>query len=249
GCAGQALRRERSRWSCARRGRRSTHAQPARARAGQGRLDRRGGGERPCGAGADRGVATRARAAGSHDARNGRLRVPRRAAQAHAGCRCAAHGSAGRGGGAVTQTPIVERTGEYARREPSSGGQREAALLRLSTTIAAAENEEAISKAVAGGLQGTALGFDFVAVLLVDEATGDRVLTASSGWAGAPAGLRVKPGQGLSELPLLDGRLHYTPQVTHDTRYLPTRNEGSEVDVPLLVNRKLVGVLVVESNR
>ncbi|HEX5409899.1 MAG TPA: GAF domain-containing protein [Gemmatimonadaceae bacterium] len=149
----------------------------------------------------------------------------------------------------MTRTTIAGHTGEYARREPPSGGQREAALLRLSTTIAAAESEEAICKAVAGGLQGAALGFDFVAVLLVDEATGDRVLTASSGWEGAPAGLRVKPGQGLSELPLLDGRLHYTPQVTHDTRYLPTRNEGSEVDVPLLVNRKLVGVLVVESNR
>jgi len=149
----------------------------------------------------------------------------------------------------VTRTTIAGHTGEYARREPPGGGHREAALLRLSTTIAAAESEEAICKAVAGGLQGAALGFDFVAVLLVDEATGDRVLTASSGWEAAPAALRVKPGQGLSELPLLDGRLHYTPQVTHDTRYLPTRNEGSEVDVPLLVNRKLVGVLVVESNR
>ena len=149
----------------------------------------------------------------------------------------------------MTRTTIAGHTGEYARREPPGGGHREAALLRLSTTIAAADSEEAICKAVAGGLQGAALGFDFVAVLLVDEATGDRVLTASSGWEAAPAALRVKPGQGLSELPLLDGRLHYTPQVTHDTRYLPTRNEGSEVDVPLLVNRKLVGVLVVESNR
>src|SRR5690242_14780944 len=49
--------------------------------------------------------------------------------------------------------------------------------------------------------------------------------------------------------PLLDGRLHYTPQVNKDTRYLPTRNEGSEVDVPLMINKRLVGVLVVESNR
>jgi hypothetical protein len=67
--------------------------------------------------------------------------------------------------------------------------------------------------------------------------------------ADAPPGLRVRPGEGLSERPLLDGRLHYTPQVTHDTRYLPTRNEGSEVDIPLMINKRLVGVLVVESNR
>jgi PAS domain S-box-containing protein len=126
---------------------------------------------------------------------------------------------------------------------------REAALLRLSTAIAVAENERDICKAVAHGLQDAALGFDFVAVLLVDPANGDRVVVASRGYEGAPPGLRVKPGQGLSELPLLDGRLHYTPQVTQETRYLPTRNEGSEVDVPLLVNQQLVGVLVVEGNR
>ena len=131
----------------------------------------------------------------------------------------------------------------------STGRLREAALLRLSTAIAAAEAERDICRAVAHGLQDAALGFDFVAVLLVDQATGDRVVIASKGWEGAPPGLRVKPGQGLSELPLLDGRLHYTPQVTQETRYLPTRNEGSEVDVPLLVNKQLVGVLVVEGNR
>jgi len=126
---------------------------------------------------------------------------------------------------------------------------RGAALMRLSTAIAAAETETDICRAVSSGLRDDALGYDFVALLLVDEVTGDRVLEASSGWADAPPGLRVRPGEGLSERPLLDGRLHYTPQVTHDTRYLPTRNEGSEVDVPLMINQRLVGVLVVESNR
>jgi PAS domain S-box-containing protein len=127
--------------------------------------------------------------------------------------------------------------------------RRQAALLRLTTAIAAADTERDICRAVAGGLHDAALGYDFVAVLLVDEATGDRVLVAGRGWDEAKEGLRVKPGQGLSELPLLDGRLHYTPQVTQETRYLPTRNEGSEVDVPLQVNRRLIGVIVVESNR
>jgi PAS domain S-box-containing protein len=121
--------------------------------------------------------------------------------------------------------------------------------MRLSTAIATAETETEICRAVANGLRDEALGYDFVALLLVDAPTGDRVLVASAGWAEAPAGLRVRPGQGLSERPLLDGRLHYTPQVTRDTRYLPTRNEGSEVDVPVLINRELVGVLVVEGNR
>ena len=125
---------------------------------------------------------------------------------------------------------------------------RQDALLRLSSNIAAAESEAEIARAVAGGLFDEALGYDFAAVLLVDEASGDRVLVASEGWKKAPANLRIRPGQGLSERPLLDGRLHYTPRVTKETRYLPTRNEGSEVDVPILANRELVGVLVLESN-
>ena len=94
------------------------------------------------------------------------------------------------------------------RSAPSQDRHRESALLRLSTGIAAAETEAEICKAITVGLQDAALGFDFVAVLLVDEATGDRVVVSSRGWAGAPAGLRVRPGEGLSELPLLDGRLH-----------------------------------------
>jgi PAS domain S-box-containing protein len=126
---------------------------------------------------------------------------------------------------------------------------RQDALLRLSTSIAAAESETDVCRAIVSGLFDEALGYDFVAVLLVDQATGERVLVASEGWKKAPANLRIQPGQGLSERPLLDGRLHYTPRVTKETRYLPTRNEGSEVDVPILANRELVGVLVVESNR
>ena len=127
---------------------------------------------------------------------------------------------------------------------------RQAALLRLGTAIAAAEGEREICRAVVHGLQDPALGYDFLALLLVDRGgSGERVLVASAGWADAPPALRIKPGTGLSELPLLDGRLHYTPQVTQDTRYLPTRNTGSEVDVPMKVGQDLVGVLVVESDR
>jgi PAS domain S-box-containing protein len=137
-----------------------------------------------------------------------------------------------------------------ARSEMSNDlGRRQAALLRLSTNIAAAGTEKEICEAVAQGLYDESLGYDFVAVLLVDAPTGDRVLTASVGWQEAPPSLRMQPGKGLSELPLLDGELHYTPQVTQASRYLPTRNEGSEVDVPIQINKQLVGVLVVESNR
>ena len=42
------------------------------------------------------------------------------------------------------------------------------------------------------GLHDRALGFDFVALLLVDEESGDRVLTASVGWENAPDDLRIE---------------------------------------------------------
>ncbi len=141
------------------------------------------------------------------------------------------------------------RTAGRGSEARGNAARRQAALLRLSTNIAAADAEKEICEAVVQGLHDEALGYDFVAVLLVDGETGDRVLTASVGWPDAPQSLRVKPGQGLSERPLLDGKLHYTPRVTQDSRYLPTRNEGSEVDVPIQIDSTLVGVLVVESNR
>ena len=151
-----------------------------------------------------------------------------------------------RGSGA---RPTAKARRKAAGTSAADQGRRQAALLRLSTEIAAAESEVEICRAVARGLHDEALGYDFVALLLVDELTGDRVLVATAGAAELPSNLRVRPGEGLSERPLLDGRLHYSAEVTRDTRYLPTRNRGSEVDVPLQINRRLVGVLVVESNR
>jgi len=152
----------------------------------------------------------------------------------------------------VTGRPKRTAAAKPARPRSAAGSSRHTrqdALLRLSSSIASAESETDVARAVVTGLYDEALGYDFVAVLLVDAATGDRVLVASKGWKKAPANLRIRPGQGLSERPLLDGRLHYTPRVTKETRYLPTRNEGSEVDVPILANRELVGVLVLESDR
>jgi len=125
--------------------------------------------------------------------------------------------------------------------------RRQSALLRLSAGIAAAQDEDAVYAAVVNGLRDPALGYDFLGVFLVDSATGDRVLRASAGWAGVSATMRIPPGHGLSERPLLDGQLHYTAEVTRDAHYLPALNSGSEVDVPLVIDGKPAGVLVVES--
>jgi len=136
-----------------------------------------------------------------------------------------------------------------ARRGPAGDlARRLAALLRLSVEIGAAPDEGAICRSVVHGLH-EGLGYGFLGIFLVDERTGDRVLEASVGWPDAPARFRIPPGRGLSELPLQNGELHYTPRVSREARYVPSPNRGSEVDVPIAIDGRTVGVLVVESRR
>jgi PAS domain S-box-containing protein len=126
---------------------------------------------------------------------------------------------------------------------------RQSALLRLSTRIAAAHDEREVCASVADGLHDDALGYEFVGVFLLDPATGERVLAASAGWDDAGQDFRVSPGHGLSERPLLDGLLHYTPRARDEARHVTTAKRGSEVDVPLIIDDSIIGVLVVESDR
>ncbi|MDQ3168849.1 MAG: GAF domain-containing protein [Acidobacteriota bacterium] len=125
--------------------------------------------------------------------------------------------------------------------------RRQAALLRLSTAIVAAGTERDVYHAMVGGLHDEALGYNFLGVFIIDAATGDRVLQASRGWKDVPADWRVHAGEGISRRAVEDGKLHYTPDVTRDAAYLPSLNSGSEVDVPLRVDGRTIGVLVVES--
>ncbi len=148
-----------------------------------------------------------------------------------------------RGSHASTSHP-----GKGRRPAPSELARRQAALLRLSSAIGASHDEDEICRCVVDGLHDEALGYQFLGLFLVDEATGDRVLRASVGWPAAPADFRLHAGQGLSERVVLDGRLHYTPNVRGEARYVPSPNQGSEVDVPLRIDSRTVGVLVVESS-
>jgi len=135
-----------------------------------------------------------------------------------------------------------------ARMERHDQAHRQAALLRLTTAIAAATDERGVYGSMVNGLHDEAIGYNFLGVFLVDEATGDRVLQASVGWPDAPPQWRVLRGQGLSERAIQDGQLHYTPDVTRAAGYLPSLASGSEVDVPLRVDGRTIGVLVVESS-
>src|SRR5664280_1365075 len=151
----------------------------------------------------------------------------------------------------------VESSGVATARERAAAelrdhrrlASRQAALLRLSAEIAAAREETAVCESVVEGLHDDDLGYEFVAVFMVDEPTGDRVLRASVGWPDAPEAWRVPHGKGLSEKALLDATLHYSPDVAAETGYVKTFAAGSEVDVPLVIDGKPTGVLVVQSGR
>ncbi len=121
--------------------------------------------------------------------------------------------------------------------------KRQAALFGLSAELAATLDEEEVGHRVVNGLHDN-LGFDFVALFLVDESTGERLLAASAGIEDPPT--RIPRGQGLSERPLLDGQLHYTPDVTQEDRYI-FDVRGSEVDVPVLIGGKVQGVIIAEN--
>jgi len=125
--------------------------------------------------------------------------------------------------------------------------KRQAALLQLSTDLAVALDEQDICKRVVHNLHDM-LEFDYVSVFLVDENSGDRVLQVGLGLPDQLIPDRMPPGQGLSERPLLDGQLHYTPDVTKELNYIQGNN-GSEVDVPIRIGDEVRGVLIIESAR
>ncbi len=130
-----------------------------------------------------------------------------------------------------------------------SQARRQAALFHLSAALAAATDEAEICRQLVAGLQDEALGFAYVGVFLIDALTGERVEQTGSNRLESAGSIRLAPGEGLSERPLLDGQLHYTADVTQAASYVPALGSGSEVDVPLKIGQDVIGVLVVESRR
>jgi len=120
--------------------------------------------------------------------------------------------------------------------------KRQAALFRLSAGLAATLDEEAVSRGVVEGLHDT-LGYDLVALYLVEEVTGDYLLSAGVGFDDHP--VRIPRSNGLSERLLTDGQLHYSPDLAKQ-QYIHEVH-GSKVDVPILIGEKVQGVLITEN--
>ncbi len=124
--------------------------------------------------------------------------------------------------------------------------RRQTALSRLSAELAATLDEKEICRRAIAGLHDT-LGYDYIALLLVDQKSGERVVASGVGWPTHLVQRRFAPGQGLSERPLQDGQLHYTPDVSQEPGYIPGLGCGAEVDVPLKLDETVLGVLVAEN--
>ena len=121
--------------------------------------------------------------------------------------------------------------------------RRQIALVRLSAELAATLDEDEVCWRVVRGLSET-LGYTIVVLMLLDEVTGERLVAAQVGYGDFPA--RIEPERGLSARALLDGQLHYTPDVSQEPNYEPGA-WGSEVDVPIRINGKVLGVLSAEN--
>lgn len=126
--------------------------------------------------------------------------------------------------------------------------RRQAALFRLSAGVAAAANEAEVCQQTVDGLHDDALGYNLLAIFLVETATGDSAMRASVGWRDSMLEWRMLPGHGLRDLVLSEGQLHYSPNVQRDLRPMPIQTSGAEVDVPLRNDGVTIGVLVVESS-
>ncbi len=123
-----------------------------------------------------------------------------RGARRHrAGTRPGSRPRAGRSPMKSSRRAAPRRSGSRMQRHDMA--HRQAALLRLSTAIAAATDEHAVYGSMVNGLHDEALGYNFLGLFLLDEATGDRVLQASVGWPDVPLHWRVHRGTGLERAP------------------------------------------------
>jgi len=134
---------------------------------------------------------------------------------------------------------------EYDQKNDQSQNvlNRQTALFRLSADLATIIDEDDIWNCVVEGLHET-IGYDFVAIFMLDKSSNIRILKASAGFVDPITPL--KPGEGLSEQVFFSGKLQYTPDITKDPRFSYGAG-GSEVDVPVSIGKEVEGVLIAES--
>ena len=129
---------------------------------------------------------------------------------------------------------------------------REATVLhRVSNTLMRTLNLEQLLGDILEVLQ-RSLGYSHCAILLPDEETGELCTRAARGYLqGAGEGLRIKIGQeGITGWVAANRMPLNVPDVTKDDRYVKgMQGTKSEIAVPMLVGKRVVGVLDVQSTK
>jgi len=133
---------------------------------------------------------------------------------------------------AASSTPAPPSTEPRKRRKQHGGTklvQRQSALLRLSSTIVEAQDEREICERVVNGLHDPALGYQLLALFMVTESGGERVLRASAGWEKGPAySAGASPGTRL-EVPLKVADRAFGVLVVESSE--PDAFDGSDVEI------------------
>jgi phosphoserine phosphatase RsbU/P len=119
-------------------------------------------------------------------------------------------------------------------------------LQRAAQLITSTLDLNALLQRVANDLA-AAIGCVEVAVWLLDDENGDMVLRGVRGCTLNKTGARLKVGcEGIVGHVAATGRMRYAPDVQVDPYYIPCEPDTrSEVDIPLITNGKVMGVVSV----
>jgi diguanylate cyclase (GGDEF)-like protein len=95
-----------------------------------------------------------------------------------------------------------------------------------------------------------AFGYEYGAILLVEERTGELVVEATHGYAPATRGYRVPSGRGITGWVRQTGKAEFVRDVRDDPRYIGVNPQAvAEIAVPLISEGRVIGVFNVESTR
>ena len=95
-----------------------------------------------------------------------------------------------------------------------------------------------------------AFGYEYGAILLVDERSGDLVVEATYGYPPGAHGYRIPPGKGITGAVQRSGKAEIVPDVRQDPRYIGINERvAAEIAVPLIAEGRVIGVFNVESTR
>jgi len=93
-------------------------------------------------------------------------------------------------------------------------------------------------------------GYEYGAILLVDDRSGDLIVEATHGYPPGTRGYRVASGKGITGRVQRTGRAELVRDVREDPRYLGiTPHAVAEIAVPLIREGRVIGVFNVESTR